>query len=273
MATINSNDYNKLTTSSKSDSNELVYYTSRGVPVYTGEFHGVLIGNATTAKQFEHDYTLSATGDATGQVRLNSGDAQIKLTVTRADHAGSADFAGKTEFSSHSSHADMANTAEYAYESGHSSKATLADMATEAKHTPLADLATRATLADKAEGLTWDMIQVVTEYPTNIAQGVLYIKVFDEFHNNGWEIIGFKYRDKKGLINTTDLSLYRIRYTNRALTEDFMEHRRIWATPSPERTLSSIKGEIEQINVAENDTQVEALAKREAKFFRQEDLL
>ena len=101
----------------------------------------------------------------------------------------------------------------------------------------------------------------------------MYIKVYDEFHNNGWEIIGFKYRDKKGLINTTDLSLYRIRYTNRALTENFMEHRRIWATPSPERTLSGIKGEIEQINVAENDTQVEALAKREAKFFRQEDLL
>ena len=273
MATINGNEYNKLTASSKSDNNELVYYTSRGVPVYTGEFHGVLIGNATTAKQLEHDYTLSATGDATGQVRLNAGDAQIQLTVTRADHAGSADFAGKTEFSSHSSHADMANTAEYAYESGHSSKASLADMATEAKHTPLADLATRATLADKAEGLTWDMIQVVTEYPTNIAQGVLYIKVFDEFHNNGWEIIGFKYRGKDGLINTTDLSLYRIRYTNRALTEDFLEHRRIWATPSPERTLSNIKGEIEQINVAEHDTTVEELAQREAKFFKQEDLL
>ena len=131
----------------------------------------------------------------------------------------------------------------------------------------------KATLADKAEGLTWDMIQVVTEYPTNIAQGVLYIKVFDEFHNNGWEIIGFKYRGKDGLINTIELSLYRIRYTNRALTEDFLEHRRIWATPSPERTLSNIKGEIEQINVAESDTTVEELAQREAKFFKQEDLL
>ena len=53
MATINGNEYNKLTASSKSDNNELVYYTSRGVPVYTGEFHGVLIGNATTAKQLE----------------------------------------------------------------------------------------------------------------------------------------------------------------------------------------------------------------------------
>lgn len=271
MASINSNDYNKITTSSQTNNGGLVYYTSNGTSIYTGEFHGTLIGNATTAKQLEHDYTLSATGDATGQVRLNAGDAQIKLTVTRADHAGSADFAGKTEFSSHSSHADIANTAEYAYESGHSGKATLADLATEAKHTPIADLATRANLADKAEGLTWDMIKVVKEYPANIAQGVLYIKVYDEFDNNGWEIIGFRYRSENGLVNDTDLDLYRIQFTNRALTEDFLKHRKIWATPSPKRTLGKT-GEIQEVNVSENDN-IPEVDEGISKLFTQDDLL
>lgn len=272
MATTDKETYEKLQAKSE-DKNTLSYYTSPNNPVYTGEFRGVLIGNATTAKQLEHDYTLSVTGDATGQVRLNAGDAQLVLKVLTALHAGSADFAGKTEFSSHSSHADMANTAEYAYESGHSKKASLADLATEATHTPQADHADRATLADKAEQLTWDMIQVVREYPSNTAQGVLYIKVYSEFNDGNYEIVGFRYRGKDGLINTTDLTLYRIRYTNRALTEDFLEHRRIWATPSPERTLTNVKGEIEQINVAERDTTVEELKQREAKFFIQEDLL
>ena len=271
MATINSNDYNKITTSSQTNNGELVYYTSAGVPIYTGEFHGVLIGNATTAKQLEHDYTLSVTGDASGQVKLNAGDAQINLTVTRADHASSSDFAGKTEFSSHSSHADMANTAEYAYESGHSGKATLADVATEAKHTPLADYATNAKLAEHAEALTWDMIQVVKEYPANPAQGVLYLKVYDEFNNNGWEIIGFRYRGKDGLINDTDLDLYRIQFTNRALTEDFLKHRKIWATPSPKRTLTK-EGEIQEVNVSENDNTPE-VEEGISKLFTQDDLL
>ena len=268
MTTVSKQEYLNLSGAATPNSDEQVEHK-----IYEGEFHGTLIGNATTAKELEVPYNFTLNGDAEGTTKVNAKDVMLDVKVKHATHADTADFAGKCHYSSRTSHADMANTAEFAYESGHSGKATLADMATEAKHTPLADLATRAILADKAEGLTWDMIQVVTKYPTSIAKGVLYIKVFDEFHNNDWEIIGFKYKGKDGLINTTDLSLYRIRYTNRALTEDFLEHRRIWATPSPERTLSNIKGEIEQINVAERDTTVEELAQREAKFFKQEDLL
>ena len=255
MATTDKETYEKLQAKSE-DKNTLSYYTSPNNPVYTGEFRGVLIGNATTAKQLEHDYTLSVTGDATGQVRLNAGDAQLVLKVLTALHAGSADFAGKTEFSSHSSHADMANSAEYAYESG---------------HTPQADHADRATLADKAEQLTWDMIQVVSEYPSNTAQDVLYIKVHSEFNDGNYEIVGFRYRGKDGLINTTDLTLYRIRYTNRALTEDFLEHRKIWAIPSPKRTLVK-EGEIQEVNVSENDN-IPEVEEGISKLFTQDDLL
>ena len=242
--------------------------------VTANRFVGNVVGNATTATQLQNNFSVTFRGDATGQFESKGvGGHVVDIKVNEAEHSKSADFTAQAQFAEHTTLADLANLATHALtadksgnatEASHSAKSSLADNSLHAD---------KASVADIAHNLSWDMITTCTEYPLTIAKGVLYIRVRDENGQGEWEIIGFKYMDKNDLIHETDLTLYRIRFTNRALTEDFLEHRRIWATPSPERTLSNIKGEIEQINVAENDTAIEKLDKREAKFFKQEDLL
>lgn len=270
MSSLSQDEINKLTsTQSTRASNEAVI-------TYKGKFIGDLTGISSYAKALLKPFRFSIIGDDASGYADITGDApaNLSLVVSHAVKADSADYTAKAGVASLAFNADLANLATFAIESGESSHAGKADLATEANHTPQADHADKATLADRAEDLTWDMIQIVKEYPIAPTRRVLYIKVNSEFNDpRNWEIVGFKYIQENGLVNETDLTLYRIRFTNRALTEDFLEHRKIWATPSPERTLSNIKGEIEEINVAENDTAIEQLNKREAKFFKQEDLL
>lgn len=85
---------------------------------YTGKFVGTLIGNATTAKEFEAPYNFSLSGDATGTVAVNAKSVILETTVNHAKQADTADFAGKTNLSARASLADMANTAEFAYRAG-----------------------------------------------------------------------------------------------------------------------------------------------------------
>lgn len=83
---------------------------------YEGKFIGTLVGQATTAKEFEKPYKFILSGDTTGSVDVNASDVVLQTTTTHADSADTADFAGKTNLAARASLADLANLATFALE-------------------------------------------------------------------------------------------------------------------------------------------------------------
>lgn len=114
MTTVSKQEYLNLSGADTPNSDEQVELTK----IYEGEFHGTLIGNATTAKELEVPYNFTLNGDAEGTTKVNAKDVMLNVKVKHATHADTADFAGKVDYASRTSHAEMANTAEYSYKTG-----------------------------------------------------------------------------------------------------------------------------------------------------------
>ena len=114
MTTVSKQEYLNLSGADTPNSDEQVEQTK----IYEGEFHGTLIGNATTAKELEVPYNFTLNGDAEGTTKVNAKDVMLDVKVKHATHADTADFAGKVDYASRTSHAEMANTAEYSYKTG-----------------------------------------------------------------------------------------------------------------------------------------------------------
>ena len=113
MTTVSKQEYLNLSGADTPNSDEQVEHK-----IYEGEFHGTLIGNATTAKELEVPYNFTLNGDAEGTTKVNAKDVMLDVKVKHATHANTADFAGKVDYASRTSHAEMANTAEYSYKTG-----------------------------------------------------------------------------------------------------------------------------------------------------------
>lgn len=80
-------------------------------------FVGDLKGNADTATRLREAITLSVSGDADGNVKLNSEDARLNVTVKESAHSVNADSAENAKRSASSSLADLANIATLALQS------------------------------------------------------------------------------------------------------------------------------------------------------------
>lgn len=94
--------------------------------VYTGEFHGDLVGNADTATKLKNNWRLTIGGDADGYVDINAGDAKVDITVKQAVAAKAADQATEVGKAASASYAELANLATFAENSAKTELATRA---------------------------------------------------------------------------------------------------------------------------------------------------
>ena len=117
---------------------------------FSGSFIGDLTGNADTATSLAAPFTISLTGDASGNVSTSGKSAHLKVKVAHAaeaDHATTADTALNVQT------AQTATTAQFATNAATANSASKASVAENANHAKFADESTsaaRATYADKS---------------------------------------------------------------------------------------------------------------------------
>lgn len=136
------------------------------------KFYGDLVGNASTASALEEAVTFSFIGDASGSVTTDGSKSQsVKLTVSHATEADSADYAsssakagyatsagsatsattaGQASSASKADYAESAGKASYATDAGYAKTARNAEHAVEAEHSAKSDYATKAKYATSA---------------------------------------------------------------------------------------------------------------------------
>lgn len=121
------------------------------VAEYEGHFTGDLTGNADTASALKNPFTVTLTGDGTGNFTTSGQSTTLNLKVQHSDQSSRADYAITAGSVTSAAQADSAEYADYAALAGTADHAATADRATSAQSAVSAGTATEAGHAVSAE--------------------------------------------------------------------------------------------------------------------------
>lgn len=153
-----------MTTLNEQELNDVVQDTTEPKDAEFNEvtakrFIGSLTGNASTATQLQNNFSVVFNGDVEGRLSdcNGAGGYVVNIKVNESNHAKSAEFTAKTNYSDHAHFADLANlathslTTDTAHNAEHSNESDEALHSVESDHALQSDKSLQADNASNAK--------------------------------------------------------------------------------------------------------------------------